>query len=96
MTWIEEIWVQINNIIQAVGDSLNDLVEIIDGVQFDETNVIYQFLGMVHYIIDDVIYTMISVMLSLGVLLMLYRLIILVISIITNLIPGLKGKITIR
>lgn len=96
LSWIEQIWEKLSEIIQVVGTSLDTLVENIESVQFDEQNVIYQYIGMVRFVIGDVLYLPLSIMVSIGILLTLYRLIILIIDIIGNLIPGLKGKITIR
>lgn len=96
MDWITEIYSQVMSIVQYAGGSLNELVENIDGVQFGSGNVLYQFLGMVRYVVGDNLYTLLCILINIGLLLTIYRLIIIVIDIVSNLIPGLKGRIVIR
>lgn len=94
--WILDIISEMISIFNTVTSSLEDLVDQIDAVTFDETNVLYQFLGMVRYVVGDPIYILISVLLSTGLLLIIYRLTLIVVQVVSNLIPGMKGRITVR
>lgn len=96
MDWVTEIYTQVMSIVQQAGSSLNELVENIDSVQFGSSNALYQFLGMVHYVIGDNFYGLLCVFMNIGLLLTIYKLIIIVIDIVSNLIPGLKGRIVIK
>lgn len=96
MDWLEEIWNQVKSIVITACSSLDDLVINIDNVKFDSTNTLYKFLGMVRYVIGDNMYNLLCILMYVGLLVTLYKLIIIVINIISNLIPGLKGKIVIR
>lgn len=96
MNWLTEIWTWISDIVNATGSNLDTLVSRIDNVQFNSDFAITKFLSLIHYILGSPLYQMFTILMEIGCGFILWKLIKIVINAISNVIPGLKGKVKVE
>lgn len=94
--WITDIWTKVQEIVNATGSTLDDLCTRLDNVQFTDDFAITRFLALIHYIAGTPMYLMLTSLTIIGCGFVLWKLIKIVINSIANLIPGLKGRISVQ
>ena len=96
MGWITDIWNKVKDLINEIGTELSDLVDRIDAISFDSTSALFTWFGTVKYLIGDTAYVTLMTLVYIGIGFTIYKIIQVVVSIIKQLIPRLRGWLFIK
>lgn len=93
ITWVTDVWQLVTEVFQLICTSVQDLITMIDDVSFSTANPIFQYWGNARWVMGEPIYIVLTATITLGALMMIYRLTVIVFDIIKSLIPGMGSKI---
>lgn len=94
--FLTDIYNKIMEIVNATGSTLDTLVTQLDGVQFNESSTVTKTMGLVRYFVETPLYLMFTTLIQIGAGFIIFKLIKIVVNTISNVIPGLKGRIRIE
>ncbi len=94
--WITDIWNMVTEVFQLVCTNIDELIDLIDAVDFTTAAPIFHFWGATRYVLGGPLYTIAISSITIGASLMIYKFTIQVIDIVKSLIPGLAGKLHFR
>lgn len=86
------IFTRFMNAITQIYSNISGLPEKLDAITFDESFVVTQFLGLIHYVLGDPLWILFSSSLMIGIGFIMYRIAKVVINLINSIIPKLKGR----
>lgn len=94
--WLTDVWNSIIEVFNLVCGTIEDLIITIDGVEFLESNAIFQFWGATRYVLGEPLYLLLAASITVGAGFIVYKLTVQIFDIVKSLIPGLAGKINFK
>ncbi|HHX11307.1 MAG TPA: hypothetical protein GX731_00670 [Clostridiales bacterium] len=94
--WLGDIFTTIIEVFNLTCEKIEELITIIDGVEFSTAMPIFAFQGAVRYVLGEPLYAVVSLSITIGALFFIYKLTCVVFDLIISLIPGMKGKVQFK
>lgn len=83
----------IYSIVNIAGQTMNNLCNNLDAVQFTDNSIVSKVLGIIKYFIGTPLYIMLVTLIEISAGFLLWKLIKIIINAVTSVIPGVKVRV---